>query len=232
MAKQKTKDNTDIKYNKDGTPRRNPGRKPNPQQVKRPTIKTFGTKKIEFQIDTLTKLKLPLDDKMSKKVKEVKEKKSEFKVDIFEVLKNIDGKNFEYFNMLSEEEKKSLQLYVIMNWLSSCRDNNLTEYYVQMVNSVINKDFFYIANKHPRLILKLMCVIGIGERKIVHTYPKMITSSNKNDKNIKKIFEAAFRTDFCEEEISILEKQFDTKDKKLKLLIDMGLQDAEIKELM
>ena len=80
---------------------------------------------------------------------------SEHKLDIFDVLGNIQRKRVGYYDQLSPEEQKTIQPYVLMRWLSSDQSN------VVILNEVVNPYAFSLT-KHKDLLWKLLIVSGSG----------------------------------------------------------------------
>jgi len=91
---------------------------------------------------------------------------SDKKLDIFEVLNNINVKKRNYYQSLTEEEQKSLSPYVIMRWLSGTNDARQ----VYFLNEIVNPYVFALPN-HKELLLKLMMICTSG-RKVRYTWIK------------------------------------------------------------
>lgn len=90
-------------------------------------------------------------------------KKSEHKLDIFDLLGKIDRKNTTWFDQLSPEDQKSVPMVVLMRWLSACQDQDgIHGLYLLMVNDLVNRDFWSLT-KFPDLQARLMAVSGIGK---------------------------------------------------------------------
>lgn len=79
-------------------------------------------------------------------------------LDIFKLLSQIDSKNGEYFNTLTEQQQKELQPFVIMRWLTGTNDARQ----VYFVNEIVNRFAFELSNHKP-LLYKLLCVASSGQ---------------------------------------------------------------------
>ncbi len=81
------------------------------------------------------------------------------KLDIFEVLRNIDVKNRDYYKSLTDEEKKALSPFVVMRWMTGIRDPRQIYYMNEFVNP-----FVFPLQKHKDLLLELMMVSTSGKK--------------------------------------------------------------------
>lgn len=79
-------------------------------------------------------------------------------IDIFEVLKAIDIKNYSYYDNLSEEQQKSYVPLVIMRWLSGTSDARQ----IVFINELVNAGVFRVTN-HKGLLHRLMCICTSGK---------------------------------------------------------------------
>lgn len=84
-----------------------------------------------------------------------------FKVDIFRVLRAIDERDFAFYDTLTEEEKASLPMVVILRWFSATTKHS--EYHVLAANDVVNRHFWDLSS-HPKLQYLLMAACGAGKR--------------------------------------------------------------------
>lgn len=88
-----------------------------------------------------------------------------FKLDIKEVLHNIDMKNIDWFDTLSEEQQTAFNPYVIMQFLTGGNEVSL-----ELSNVILNKNF-NTKSKHKGLFYRLACTLGEGS-KAYHPYTK------------------------------------------------------------
>lgn len=93
-----------------------------------------------------------------------------FDIDIFEVLKRANKKDYEYFSNLTPKEKDAFQPWVAMRFMSTGQDGYESIHSILMTHYVLNKNF-QIISKHKDLFYRLMCVTGDGNTKR-HYMPK------------------------------------------------------------
>lgn len=80
------------------------------------------------------------------------------RLDIFEVLKNINNKNYNYIQNLDNDQQKQFSPYIVNQWL--CCSNNPLQ--VVLMDKLVNRKFFKLY-KHPNLIYKLFCVAAVDK---------------------------------------------------------------------
>lgn len=103
---------------------------------------------------------------------------ADYKLDIKEVLANIDKKKYNYYSTLSDDEKKSIVPWTLMRFLSSGQTTDMANYYLQMTNEVVNCNFSDLKN-HPELQWMLMCIVGIGSKQF-HPWVQPPKKKTKN----------------------------------------------------
>lgn len=153
--------------------------------------------------------------------------KKEYKLDIFETLRNIDKQNFDWFSNLTDEQRKGFAAPVIMRWLSAVENTSLQAYYLNMVNEYVNADFWDI-QKHPELVWKLMCVCGAGSVQRHVWIPKK--SERRTSSKIEQ-FILQYNPSINELEMDIIKSRL-TKEKLKELAENAGCTDEEIKGLL
>lgn len=63
----------------------------------------------------------------------------------------LDRKNRDFYDDLTDEERKKFSNYLMIRWASTVQgDRDLQEYYVRSTNHYLNRHFFSI-NRHPKL---------------------------------------------------------------------------------
>lgn len=82
------------------------------------------------------------------------------KLDIFEVLKNIDNGNIYYYDSLSDNEKKQLSMVVLFRWMTGTENTQQ----LKALDSIVNPFLYNLAN-HKDLIYKLMVIASSGTEK-------------------------------------------------------------------
>lgn len=103
------------------------------------------------------------------------------KLDIKRELDNVDRKNYNFYDNLSEEEKKAFSPYVLMRYTSNVDGNqDLQEWFVEKTNETVNKDHWTLSKNHKALLWKLFSVTGIG-----NTFKHQYIASSKKEKTAK-----------------------------------------------
>ena len=82
------------------------------------------------------------------------------KLSIQNEMTQFDRKNREFYDSLTDEERKKFSNYLMIRWGSSIQGSSeLQNYYLQSSNHYVNKHFFTI-NKHPRL--QWLCATAVS----------------------------------------------------------------------
>ena len=97
----------------------------------------------------------------------------------------LDLKNRDFYDSLTEEERKKFSNYLMIRWGSSVQGvQELQEYYLLSCNERLNKNFFDI-NRHPKL--QWLCATtvspGMGAHRHQWIAPK---KKEKGDNDVKK----------------------------------------------
>ncbi len=82
----------------------------------------------------------------------------EYKLDVFQVLSQIDKKNTPFYDNLTEEEQKGFVPFVTMRWLTGTS----SAYQVVFINELVNP-FMFSLGSHKDLLYKLMTVCTTGK---------------------------------------------------------------------
>ena len=97
----------------------------------------------------------------------------------------LDLKNRDFYDSLTEEERKKFSNYLMIRWGSSVQGvQELQEYYLLSCNERLNKNFFDI-NRHPKLQWLLATTVspGMGAHRHQWIAPK---KKEKGDNDVKK----------------------------------------------
>ena len=82
------------------------------------------------------------------------------KLNIANEMNCFDRKDRDFYNNLTEEERKKFSNYLMIRWGSSVQGSrDLQEFYLISCNERLNKDFFNI-NKHPQL--QWLCATSVS----------------------------------------------------------------------
>lgn len=100
-----------------------------------------------------------------------------YKLDIFSVLTNINGNEFDFYSALDEEQQKAFVPVVTMKWLLGTPNGK----HIKRLNDRVNKYVFPLA-KHKELLYHLMCTTTTGKN-VRYKYIKTATQ-NKGSKPV------------------------------------------------
>jgi hypothetical protein len=159
------------------------------------------------------------------KVKKTPAKK-EYKLNIFEALKQADLQNFSWYSQLDDSEKKGFTPLIFMRWMTCVEDRNLQPFYLQMINQYANTEFWEFS-RHPELLWKLMCICGSGtpqKRKYIPAKPGRRTK--KLDSFILSISPSLSNI-----ELDMVVSRMN-EEKLTNIAQNAGLEDEQIKELL
>jgi hypothetical protein len=141
-----------------------------------------------------------------------------YKNDIFEVIKQIDNKNYDYYESLPKDKQDDIQPYTIMRWESSADRDDLNEVLTKNVNERVNKHFWELS-KYKDLQWKLLCTCGM-KRWVKHNWIPMSKSST--DKAFKTVRE--FYSNLNDEDFDIKYKSLEKNDIQ-EIFENLGLKD-------
>lgn len=152
------------------------------------------------------------------------------KINLNQMLYNIDMANSKWYSTLDSEERKSFSPYTAMRFTSNVQGQKaFKEHYILAVNDFANKHFGLIQKHHndSMLFWKLLSLAGI-KKKMFHPWVKAPKGKGKKtgvDKLLTECFPTAKR-----DEIEVLKLVNDNNNLK-KLAREQGWTDKEIKEL-
>ena len=147
-------------------------------------------------------------------------------LDIKRELKAVDLKNYEFYNNLTDEEKKSFSPFILMRYTSNCQgDADLQEWFLETTNEMVNKNHWVLSKNHKALLWKLFAAAGAG----VQTYHPYLASGkkekvNKIERLLGEIYPAMKISD-----IKMMAKMMDKKD-ITELFDKMGFDKKQRKE--
>lgn len=91
-------------------------------------------------------------------------------LDIKRELSALDLRNYDFYDSLTEEEKKSFSPYVLMRYASNVQgDADLAEWFLETTNEMVNKNHWTLSKHHKALLWKLLAATGVGV-KCYHPY--------------------------------------------------------------
>lgn len=140
------------------------------------------------------------------------------KLDMFEVLNNINAKNYNYLESLDPEVSKQFTPYVVLSWLSSSTD----PLQIMLLQEFVNKRFFQLTN-HPKLLYKLFCVTANNRNM---RYNWIYKKQAKSDR--VEIISQYFK---CSTRVAKLYEPLYSCDNIKQMVDDLGYQPVEVKKL-
>jgi hypothetical protein len=147
-------------------------------------------------------------------------------LDIKRELEAVDLRNYDFYDKLSDQEKKEFSPYVLMRYVSNVQgDTDIQEWFLETTNELVNKDHWVLSKNHKGLLWKLFAGCGAGV-KTYHPYLKAGTKEKaiKIEKLLADIYPAAKLAD-----IKMLAKMMTKKDKD-ELFDKMGFDKKQRKE--
>lgn len=112
----------------------------------------------------------------------------DYKNNIFEVIKEIDKKNYQYYDSLDEEHKKDIQPYTLARWISSVDGKDYKqEWYNHSINNNVNM-YYWDLSKYKDLQWKLLCSCGTSGWNKHKWIPLSKSLTNKEYNILRKFF--------------------------------------------
>ena len=144
-------------------------------------------------------------------------------------MKTLDERDYSWYNSLSEEDKKSLNVWTLMRWASSVKGSvNVEQHYIQTINEFVNVNF-NILRHHPELQWRLMQLAGIGAP-VSHAWQAPPKGGKRGNARLHGFYTRLY-PHLNDIEVSILINASDEAE-HIELLEQHGFTDKEIKELM
>ena len=148
------------------------------------------------------------------------------KLDIKRELNAVDQKNYNFYENLTDEERKAFSPYILMRYTASVQgDRDVQEWFVEMTNEMVNKNHWDLSKNHKALLWKLFAATGAG----VNCYHPYLAAgkkekANKIEKLLCDIYPATKMA-----EIKMMAKMMTKKDKE-ELFDKMGFDKKQRKE--
>lgn len=92
---------------------------------------------------------------------------------IFEALKALDARDKQYWDRLTDEQRKKFSAYLMLRWSSAVQNQPqaVEEWYVEETNRSVNLNFWSLS-RHPKLLWLMFSQVGTGFRGVRHEYIK------------------------------------------------------------
>ena len=143
-------------------------------------------------------------------------------LDLFNsVLPNIDIGNVDYYNSLTDAQKKEFTPYIVMKFMSAVRNEKDVPHFLLAVNKVVNRDFWEL-NEYKDLQYLLLTLCGTGTKKR-HYFPGKQLTDTPLFKFIKECYP------FMKADEVQMFLDINTADEIIQIAKDFGLQDSELK---
>jgi hypothetical protein len=126
----------------------------------------------------MAKAKTPSDEKFEK---------TEF--DLFEALAAIDRKDYEYYDRLSEEQKRKFNPYMLLIWLSSVKGRDQLVSLTRANVMANNNMFAERMQDNPKLQWLSLCAASLGKGKQFREYLPTLSKSVVDYKKIATLDE-------------------------------------------
>jgi hypothetical protein len=114
------------------------------------------------------------------------------KLHISNEMAQLDRKQRDFYDSLTDEERKKFSLFLMLRWSSAVQgDVELQEYYVQSCNHYLNRNFFAV-NRHPKLQWLMATAVspGLGTHRHVWIAAKKKEKTSPDIKRLKELFPA------------------------------------------
>jgi hypothetical protein len=147
-------------------------------------------------------------------------------LDIKRELSGVDNKNYNFYDKLTDEEKKSFSPYVLMRYVGNASgDRDIQEWFLERTNELVNKNHWQLSKNHKALLWKLFAATGAGIP-VNHQYLKQGSKekANKIEKLLVELYPATKLS-----EIKMMAKMMTPEDKK-DLFDRMGFDKKQRKE--
>jgi hypothetical protein len=102
------------------------------------------------------------------------------KLDIKRELNAVDQKNYNFYDDLTNEERKAFSPYILMRYTASVQgDRDTQEWFIEMTNEMVNKNHWELSKNHKALLWKLFAASGTG----VNCYHPYLAAGKKEKAN-------------------------------------------------
>jgi hypothetical protein len=148
------------------------------------------------------------------------------KLDIKRELNAVDQKNYEFYDKLTDEERKAFSPYILMRYTASVQgDRDTQEWFLERTNEMVNKNHWDLSKNHKALLWKLFAATGAG----VNCYHPYLAAGKKEKANkIEKLLVELYPA-MKMNEIKMLAKMMDKNNIK-ELFDKMGFDKKQRKE--
>lgn len=148
------------------------------------------------------------------------------KLDIKRELNAVDSRDYDFYDKLTEEERKAFSPYVLMRYTSSAQgDREIQEWFLDRTNEFVNKNHWSLSKDHKALLWKLFASVGAG----TSTYHPYLAAGKKQKVNkIEKLLAELYPA-MKMDDIKFMASQMTEQDKQ-NLFDKMGFDKKQRKE--
>ena len=147
-------------------------------------------------------------------------------LDIKRELNGVDKKIYDFYDNLSDQEKKEFSPYVLMRYVSNVQgDSDIQAWFVEMTNEMVNKNHWDLSKNHKALLWKLFAACGAG---VPCYHPYLKANSKEKANKIEKLI-AELNPAMKMSEVKLMAKMMDKKDKE-ELFDKMGFDKKQRKD--
>jgi hypothetical protein len=114
------------------------------------------------------------------------------KLDIKRELRAVDTREYEFYDSLTDEEKKAFSPFILMRYASNVQgDQDLQAWFLETTNEYVNKNHWILSKNHKPLLWKLFAATGVGQS-MYHPYlaAGKKGKANKIEKLLAEIYPA------------------------------------------
>jgi|TARA_B100000497_G_C7561015_1_gene338471 hypothetical protein len=151
------------------------------------------------------------------------------KLSIKEEMRAIDQRDRGWWDSLTEEEQKKVNIFVLMRYTSAVQTKNydIEYHYIKLTNELVNKHYNIIRHE-TQLQHKLLQCIGIGSSQFHPWIPPSKQKKGKAGKLLKWLQE--LYPTYNDDELELLVSS-NTKQDFTELAEELGMDKKQIKEL-
>jgi hypothetical protein len=147
------------------------------------------------------------------------------KLDIKKELQAVNNKNYDFYEELTEEEKKAFSPYILMRYVSNPQNREAQEWCIERTNEFVNKNHWLLSKQHKPLLWKLYAGMGLGMNL---NYQYLAAGKKEKANKIEKLLAELYPA-MKMSEIKILASLMTDKD-KIELFDKMGFDKKQRKE--
>lgn len=147
------------------------------------------------------------------------------KLDIKKELQAVNNKNYDFYEELTEEEKKAFSPYILMRYVSNPQNREAQEWCIERTNEFVNKNHWLLSKQHKPLLWKLYAGMGLGMNL---NYQYLAAGKKEKANKIEKLLAELYPA-MKMSEIKILAALMTDQD-KIELFDKMGFDKKQRKE--